>query len=242
MSLGIQRGSAVSERNEKRDLEEDEWDYTSDLDFSELNMAFPGRPKKRSQARSSRSAKKFNIRIRHEDIILLDALSTHQGISRAALLNKILHDIMRDALMSWKADDARVFLAKTADEKASRTLADLGAHKRRTGDRSGARAEPWPPTPETISALRDLVKAGKTASQAAEHLGIDLSTYDESVTPWVNSALSEKFSEIVDGFDNSSEETYRSEDFLRLHRKLAETTERSRKGNLRTRQAGDHQK
>ena len=268
LSLGTQRGSAVSDRNEKRDIEEDEWDYGADdrWDFSLLDKAFKPRPKKRTVVQDS-SAGKFNIRIRQDDISLLDALSKDQGISRAALLNRILHDIMCDALMSWEDDDARVFLAENADdEMTSRTSADLGAQKRRAGDGSGARAKPCQPTltPEIISDLQNLVKkTEKTVAQAAEDLGISISTYDELARPWVNDALSKEVKEMSanvlkysrkhgkppgDDFDTSNEEKYRSKDFIKLRKKLGETDKlpktagRSRKGNLPTRQSGDHQK
>ena len=183
---------------------EDRWPQEQ-ADTSKLDEMFPAIPKKCSQAKKgSRSPKKFNIRIRREDIILLDEISEAQAqaqdikITRSDLLNKILYDIVHDALMSWKDDDARVFLAETADAMVS---------------------------------------------------------YDElstPSTPWVNDAISEECSKILNnllkyssthgkkppGFDNSSEETYRSKDFLRLRDKLAETDPlsktvgRSREGYL----------
>ena len=165
-------------------------------DLSELREAYPPQSKKRpgsGRRKPFTRERKFNIRIRQNDIVMLDGLSKHQHISRSALLNKILYEIMRDELMRWQDDDARGLLAYEADKNAS---------------------------------------------------------YDELATPWVNDALSTKFGEIVDSMDlkNSSENTDHSKDFLRLHHKLAETDKqpktagRSRKGNLRTPQIGDHQK
>lgn len=65
------------------------------------------------------SERKFNIRIKQDDISLLDALTKKQGITRSALINIILHDILRDELMSIDDLDARVLLASRADELAS---------------------------------------------------------------------------------------------------------------------------
>ena len=181
----------LAEKQAEKQAQEEWWPQEL-ADTSELHKRFPAIPKKCSQAKKgSKSPKKFNIRIRREDTILLDEISEAQAqaqgikITRSDLLNKILYDIVHDALMSWKDDDARVFLAKTADAMVS---------------------------------------------------------YDElstPSTPWVNDAISEECSKILNnllkyssthgkkppgvGFENSSEETYRSKDFLRLRDKLAET-------------------
>lgn len=66
-----------------------------------------------------RNDRKFNIRIRQDDIVLLDALATLNGTTRSSLINEILHSYMRDELMSIKEDDARTMLAYTADQSAS---------------------------------------------------------------------------------------------------------------------------
>lgn len=65
-----------------------------------------------------RNDRKFNIRIRQDDIVLLDALATLYGITRSSLINEILHSYMRDELMSIKEVDARTMLAHTADQSA----------------------------------------------------------------------------------------------------------------------------
>lgn len=66
-----------------------------------------------------KSDRKFNIRIKQHDICLLDALSEHEGVSRSLLINKLLHDFLRDELMSIQHNDARALLAVAADERAS---------------------------------------------------------------------------------------------------------------------------
>ena len=63
--------------------------------------------------------RKFNIRIKQDDICLLDALAKLYDVTRSALINDILHDIMREELMSVEEDDARVLLAREADLSAS---------------------------------------------------------------------------------------------------------------------------
>lgn len=79
---------------------------------------FPEEGKVQTIARS-RNERKFNIRIRQDDIFLLDALTKSQGVTRSALINTILHDIVRDELMSIEELDARVLLATRADGLAS---------------------------------------------------------------------------------------------------------------------------
>ncbi|MCR6499075.1 hypothetical protein MUO32_08535 [Shinella sp. CPCC 101442] len=66
-----------------------------------------------------KSDRKFNIRIRQHDILLLDALADQQDVTRSTLINVLLHDFLRDELMSVQDDDARALLALTADEQAS---------------------------------------------------------------------------------------------------------------------------
>jgi len=67
----------------------------------------------------TKSDRKFNIRIKQDDICLLDALAKHQKTTRAALINVILHEYIRDELMSIEDVDARVLLAHVADLSAS---------------------------------------------------------------------------------------------------------------------------
>ena len=67
----------------------------------------------------AKADRKFNIRIKQDDICLLDALAKLHGVTRSALINEILHEIVRDELMSIEEDDARVLLANVADQSAS---------------------------------------------------------------------------------------------------------------------------
>lgn len=65
-----------------------------------------------------KNERKFNIRIKQDDIFLLDALAKQHGKTRSTLINEILHQIMRDELLSIKDKDACVLLADTADKLA----------------------------------------------------------------------------------------------------------------------------
>lgn len=66
-----------------------------------------------------KSERKYNVRIKQHDLYLLDALTEHEGVSRSVLINKLLHDVLLDELMSIPDRDARALLAKTADERAA---------------------------------------------------------------------------------------------------------------------------
>lgn len=66
-----------------------------------------------------KSDRKFNIRIKQDDICLLDALAQLRGVTRSTLINEILYEIMWDELMSVEDRDARVLLAWDADQSAS---------------------------------------------------------------------------------------------------------------------------
>lgn len=83
-----------------------------------LSEKFPAEERVGASERT-KSDRKFNIRIKQDDICLLDALAKRHGITRSALINDILHDIMRDELMSIEEQDARTLLAHVADLSAS---------------------------------------------------------------------------------------------------------------------------
>lgn len=63
--------------------------------------------------------RKYNIRVKQEDIALLDALSARHNIPRSMLLNHLLHEILLDGLHSIEERDTRLLIAQTADERAS---------------------------------------------------------------------------------------------------------------------------
>lgn len=83
-----------------------------------LSEKFQSDERNRTSERA-KSDRKFNIRIKQDDISLLEALAKKGGVTRSALINDILHDIMRDELMSIEDQDARVLLAHVADLSAS---------------------------------------------------------------------------------------------------------------------------
>ena len=59
---------------------------------------------------------RFNIRIKQEDLSLLDALAEHHEMSRSSLLNSLVYGILQDELRSVEDMDSRVLLATSADE------------------------------------------------------------------------------------------------------------------------------
>lgn len=63
-----------------------------------------------------KAERKYNIRIRREDLSLLDALATHHNITRSALINRLLYSVLLNRLNSIKDLDARALIAKTADQ------------------------------------------------------------------------------------------------------------------------------
>lgn len=69
--------------------------------------------------RKNPKERKFNIRIQQQDIFLLEALAKHTGVSRSTLINRVLHDILFDELMSIQDLDARALVATTADKRAN---------------------------------------------------------------------------------------------------------------------------
>lgn len=66
-----------------------------------------------------KNERKYNVRIKQHDLYLLDALAENEGVPRSVLINKLLHDVLHDELMSIPDQDARALLAKTADERAT---------------------------------------------------------------------------------------------------------------------------
>lgn len=62
--------------------------------------------------------RKYNIKMRQDDLVLLDALAGQKNIPRSVLLNNLLHEILFDELMSVQEHDVRLLLAQTADSLA----------------------------------------------------------------------------------------------------------------------------
>lgn len=93
-----------------------------------------------------RTDKKLNLRIRQEDNLLLKALAAHAEVNISALLNRLLHDLLLDALLEIEEDDARALLARAADARASYDVfeqpwcMDVGRH---FADRAIENAVQW---------------------------------------------------------------------------------------------------
>lgn len=66
-----------------------------------------------------RSERKFNMRIKRQDLMLLDALAEVSNRPRSELINELLHRILLKELESIEKLDARVLLAMTADQAAA---------------------------------------------------------------------------------------------------------------------------
>lgn len=62
--------------------------------------------------------KKYNLRIRQEDLYLLDALAEEKSAPRSILLNHLLHEILLEDLMKIQELDVRLLLAETADRRS----------------------------------------------------------------------------------------------------------------------------
>lgn len=62
--------------------------------------------------------RKLNLRIRKEDNLLLKALAEQAGVKISTLLNKLLHDLLLDSLLSIEEEDVRALIAKLADDGA----------------------------------------------------------------------------------------------------------------------------
>jgi hypothetical protein len=63
--------------------------------------------------------RKYNIRVKQEDVALIDALAKQHDVKRSVLLNHLLHEILLDGLRSIEDRDARLLIAQTADSRAS---------------------------------------------------------------------------------------------------------------------------
>ena len=68
-----------------------------------------------------KNERKFNIRIKREDLCLLDAMASYHGITRSVIINKLLNEILLKELMDIddNAIDARALIATIADKMAS---------------------------------------------------------------------------------------------------------------------------
>lgn len=61
--------------------------------------------------------KKYNLRIKQEDLVLMDALAEAKCVPRSMIFNHILHEILRKQLMDIQELDVRLLLAETADQR-----------------------------------------------------------------------------------------------------------------------------
>lgn len=71
-----------------------------------------------ASASRPKNDKKYNLRIRQEDLHLLDALTEEKSAPRSILLNYLLHEILLEDLMKIQELDVRLLLAETADRRS----------------------------------------------------------------------------------------------------------------------------
>lgn len=76
----------------------------------------PSAPDETPQRRSER---KYNMRIKRQDLTLLDELAKADGRPRSELINELLHNILLKELNSISKIDARLLIALTADRDAT---------------------------------------------------------------------------------------------------------------------------
>jgi hypothetical protein len=65
-----------------------------------------------------RGERKYNMRIKRHDLILLDELAQHSGRPRSEIINELLHRILLREFSQIRAVDARILVAMKADEDA----------------------------------------------------------------------------------------------------------------------------
>jgi predicted HicB family RNase H-like nuclease len=80
------------------------------VDPDKFHVAENVQPKKKNE-------RKLNVRVKQHDLYLLDAIAKHDGISRSALINKILYHHFLNELMEIEDRDARALLANTVDQQ-----------------------------------------------------------------------------------------------------------------------------
>ena len=68
---------------------------------------------------SRRSDRKYNLRVREQDLMLLDALAKHVGRPRSDLINELLHRILLKELQALEEPDAMALVALRADQDAA---------------------------------------------------------------------------------------------------------------------------
>lgn len=67
--------------------------------------------------RKKQPSKKYNIKIKKSDLILLDAMAETNDVPRSALLNEILHEILLKSLKEEIKDkDTKMLIASEADK------------------------------------------------------------------------------------------------------------------------------
>lgn len=96
--------------NSEKPLQENQFS----IDYEKFMSTDRVENSKRKQA-----GKKYNIKIKKSDLILLDELAEVIEVPRSVLLNTILHDILRISLTEEIKDgDTKVLIAREADKIA----------------------------------------------------------------------------------------------------------------------------
>ncbi len=86
------------------------------LEFvTEVNKEILNNLKKEIQETSINTGKKFNIKIKPEDLNLIDYIAEKHNIPRSSILNKVIDDIIKHEIDSIEDFDAKILVARTAD-------------------------------------------------------------------------------------------------------------------------------
>ncbi len=84
--------------------------------ISEVNKEAFEKLKNSINKNTKNPGKKFNIKIKSEDLSIIDYISEKQNLTRSSILNKVIDDILKDEIDSIEDYDAKLLVAKAADE------------------------------------------------------------------------------------------------------------------------------
>lgn len=89
-----------------------------DANHTQLKFSFPEdffSSEKNYPLKKEKEDKKFNIKINKDDLVLMEEIAKVNEISRAHVINYILHEILQDQF-NGMSSDAQMLLARTADK------------------------------------------------------------------------------------------------------------------------------
>lgn len=78
--------------------------------------SFPDKSNTKEATKKKKLPARFNIRIKQDDLAIIDAIADQNQESRSSLLNSLVYSILLDELHSIEDMDSRVLLATSADK------------------------------------------------------------------------------------------------------------------------------